>query len=276
MELARSADRLSLLRATVAAMERATPWQQERRTRLGVPALDAAVGGAAAPGLPHGTLHEIVPAGPFDQASASGFALALAGLAESTRPVVWIIEEMALREAGRPHGEGLPWLGLSPERLLLVRVPGARPLLWAAEEVLRSRATAAVVLEIWGQPALLGDIAFRRLVLAAEQAGCLGLVVRGGAAAGPGLPAATRWRIGAHPSGEAGNGALAVPAGPAFACALLRNRFGPLLRDNLAFDAALGRFRPLADAPFMRTPGEQDDAAFPRPLVSRDRHRSAA
>ena len=151
----------------------------------GMAAIDAALPGG---GLRLGALHEIL-AGPDQMAAAEGFAATLvAGLA---RPgsVLWC------RPAADLYGHGLARLGLTPERLLLVRAARAASLLWAMEEGLRAGGLAAVL----GQVPGLDLTAGRRLQLAAEATDtpCLVLGGMGGATA-----AATRWHIETAP-GEA-------------------------------------------------------------------------
>lgn len=65
-------------------------------------------------------------------------------------------------------------LGIPLEHTILVRPTNSRAVLWALEQALRSRA-AAVVLARLGA---VHDRAYRRLKLAAEAGGCLGLFLR--------------------------------------------------------------------------------------------------
>jgi protein ImuA len=172
---------------------------------LGVPVIDAALGG----GLAHGALHEIAAAGEAHVAAAAGFAL---GLAPSGARLVWITEDMALAESGAPYGPGLDAFGLRPERLLTVAAAYTRDLLWAMEEALRCRAVATVIGEL--RHGELDAIAVRRLSLAAGQNGALALVLR---ASPPhdASTAATRWIVSAAPY-------------ESFTVRLTRNRRGPL------------------------------------------------
>jgi protein ImuA len=183
---------------------------------LGVPAIDAALGG----GLAHGALHEIAAAGEAHVAAAAGFAL---GLAPSSARLVWITEDMALAESGAPYGPGLDAFGLLPERLLTVAVAQARDLMWAMEEALRCRAVATVIGEL--RHGELDAVAVRRLSLAAGQNGALALLLR---ASPPhdASTAATRWVVGAAPSSPSPGGE--GEKNPCFAVRLTRNRRGPL------------------------------------------------
>src|SRR5262245_9818668 len=139
------AQRLSALRRRIAAIEGTRSLLEDRKTLpLGVPGVDAALGG----GLAFGALHELQPAGPVHLGATFGFALALARGAHRTRPagdVLWIETAFATAETGRLHGPGLDTFGLVLRRVLLVRV--ARPLdaLWVMEEALGCRGIAATI-----------------------------------------------------------------------------------------------------------------------------------
>ena len=149
-------------------------------------------------GLARGALHEIV-AESADHAAASGFVLRLlAGLAREG-PVLWCLADPDL------YGPGLQRLGLAPDRLILARTRRDADLLWAMEEGLKTPGLAAVL----GEPHSLDLTASRRLQLAAESVGGLGLVLRRAVAAGT-TAAVTRWRVASAPSLVSGQG-LAVP-----------------------------------------------------------------
>jgi hypothetical protein len=70
-------------------------------------------------------------------------------------------------------------LGIDLARLIIVR-PRDKDHAWAVDQALRSPAVAAVLC----RPARWDDHTFRRLQLAAETSGCLGLLVRPGAVRG--------------------------------------------------------------------------------------------
>ena len=209
---------------------------------LGVAAIDAALGG----GFPRGALHEISAAGEAHVAAAAGFAI---GVAAHAAHLVWIAEDMALAESGAPYGPGLDDFGLSPERLLTVAAARRCDLLWAMEEALRCRATAAVIGEL--RHGELDAVAVRRLSLAAAESGALALLLR---ASPPrdASTAATRWIVGAAPD--------------AFAVRLTRNRRGPLGSWMLQWSDDDERFvlathaQPVA-APAADRPHRQSEAA---------------
>ena len=157
---------------------------------LGLPPVDAALGG----GLALGALHEIT-GGPED-AAADGFAAALLGrlVAARGRPVLWCPAGDDL------YAPGLGGLGLDPGRVILARVGRPADRLWAMEEGLRSPALAGVL----GELPALGLTDGRRLQLAAESGGTLGLVLlrgrrRGGMEERPSA-ATSRWRVVAAPA----------------------------------------------------------------------------
>ena len=141
-------------------------------------------------GLARGALHEIVgDAG--DRAAASGFVLQLLTGLAAQGPVLWCLADPDL------YGPGLQRLGLTPDRLILARTRRDADLLWAMEEGLKTPGLAAVL----GEPHGLGLTASRRLQLAAESVGGLGLVLRQAEAGKAGATAAvTRWRVASAPS----------------------------------------------------------------------------
>lgn len=122
---------------------------------------------------------EIVPARARDAASAASFAFALALRCAVRRPetgIVWIAEDMIVREIGLPYGRGLQAAGLSPQRLVLVRTRRPNETLWAMEEALKS-AAATVVAESWASGRAYDLTASRRLALAARRGGSAGLLL---------------------------------------------------------------------------------------------------
>ena len=136
------------------------------------------------------TLSELFAASPRDGGWA-GFLLAqLAG----EKPLLWIQDRMAIREAGRIHPAGLPGF-----HLIHVEARNGKDALWAMEEGLRCAGLGAVIGEIWGDPAALDFTATRRLAVAAERTGVACWLVRlGGTANLSG--ARMRWRVASQPS----------------------------------------------------------------------------
>lgn len=151
--------------------------------------VDAALPGGK--GLPRGASHEVA-AVEADSGSAFGFASMLAARAcvgPEPRTTFWIEPEPSIWPAGALR------FGLRPETLVVVAASGVDSL-WAAEEALRCPAVGAACLV---HPKPLDLPASRRLQLAAEAGGGIGLVlVRPEALAQPSA-ARTRWRIASAP-----------------------------------------------------------------------------
>jgi protein ImuA len=183
------------------------------------PAIDAAL---PAGGLARAALHEVLPAEAAHQGAAAGFCAMV--LARAAGPVFWIAPEP---DAWPP---GLARFGLDPAQLVLVRAPKPADALWAMEEALRCPATAGALLLAPG----LDLTAERRLMLAAETGGGLGLLLRGeDAAVGPGA-ALTRWRIGGLP----GSGGPHDLGDPRWRVELLRSRAGQASAWDVTWHAA--------------------------------------
>ena len=141
------------------------------------------------PGLPG--LSEVFAQTAAD-AAAMGFVLST--LTQQDAPVLWIQDRLSRQEAGQPYLAGLNGMAL-----MEVKASRAVDVLWAMEEGLACRALAAVVGEIWGNPARLDFTASKRLALRAARYGVSCWLIR--RAAHPNLSAARdRWRIGARPS----------------------------------------------------------------------------
>ncbi len=240
---------LDALRAEIARLQADTvsggpARRDERRNErrggvvpLGAPDLDATLGG----GLKRGALHEVRSAD-ADGPLAFGFALALLARLSLTgtghrssphepashKPALLITTFDGAGEWGRPYGPGLSGFGLDPARLLIVEARRPREALWAAEEGLASRALAAVLAEIRGDPAVVDLTATRRLALRAARANTAALLLRPGTA--DGLTAArTRWRVGPFipaPPGSEPAAAFTLPP-PAWTVALDRNATRP-------------------------------------------------
>src|SRR5262245_19064773 len=148
------APRLSALRRQIAAIEGTSSVLEDRKIlTLGVAIIDAALGG----GLASGALHELQPETSLHLGAAFGFALALTRGAQRMCPagdVLWIETAFATGETGRLFGPGLESFGLTPRRVLLVRV--ARPLdaLWVMAEALGCRGIAAAIAVVAQDPDL--------------------------------------------------------------------------------------------------------------------------
>jgi protein ImuA len=256
-----NADILQRLRGRIAAIEQAGNGVRTERAclTLGVSAIDDHLPGG---GLATGAVHEILDGDINNGAKTTkkeikypvrrnfgealggpvtAFAAALAGRAQTARaaPVIWIAPRLSGRES--LYGPGLREFGLDPAGLVVVRVPPGsdftRTALWAMEEALRAPAVGIVCAEIED----MDLTASRRLQLAAEAGGGLGLLLRPvsrlsrrpGASEENTLPptaSLSRWRISALPGAPAGTDAAWTPAHlpgrPRWQAELLRARGG--------------------------------------------------
>jgi protein ImuA len=198
---------------------------EEGSLRLGVPALDDALQG----GIALGALHELAPATELQLGAALGFGLGIAALAAagarhagSSRQVLCIQTDYAALAAGTPYGLGLEDLGLAMDRFLILRVAHPRDALWAFEEALKCPALAAVLAEL-PEAGIAADLtATRRLGLAAQAGGGLGLLLRHRLYPLPSA-AMTRWQVAAASSEPDRFGGL---GGTRFDLSLNRNRRG--------------------------------------------------
>lgn len=266
-------DRLADLRRAVAVLEGRRPLSGPGETAdlaalpFGLPTLDRRLGPAG--GLALGALHEIVCDGARDGAAASGFAGALLARLTTRRAgrLVWITTAEARRETGRLHAQGLRLFGLDPARLVEVAAERPEEALWAFEEALGCRGSAAVVAEIPGAPAVLDLTATRRLALRAaptgDGIGGFGLLLRVGGRAQT-TAAATRWRVATAPSRPFPGFADGLGR-PAFRLDLEKNRDGRLGRFDLEWDPHVRRFGSLP-----AHSGGASAPSFDRPTASAD------
>jgi len=199
---------LAALRARVARIERAGLDDRDVPPAIPLsPEMDRDLPGG---GLPRAALHEILSDG---AGAAVGFAALL--MARSGGTVFWIARDPD------PYPPGLMRFGLPPSRLIVAQPACHADALWATEEALRCRAVSAVLLMAERPDAT----AMRRLQLAAETGGGIGLLLRESEPGsedheGPSL-ATTRWRV----TGRAGGGAGDL-GDPQWTLELLRCRAG--------------------------------------------------
>ena len=160
---------------------------------FGIDALDSALPEG---GLALGALHEVAGggAGAIDGAAAALFAAGI--VARSPGLVLWCVTRPDL------FAPALDQAGLDPDRVIYVEAGDEKTVLACFEEGLRHGGLGGVVAEV----ARLSVTASRRLQLAAEKSGTIGVAVRrwrrATEAADFGQPTAavTRWRISALPS----------------------------------------------------------------------------
>lgn len=210
---------VTLLRRRIDRLAPARPPCADR-LGTGCAALDARLAGG---GLAHGALHELIAPDRADATVARGLAAMLA--ARTAGPLVWLHVAAARRPGlgGALYPPGLREIGVDPARLLLVGAPDPPALLHAAGDVLRCPEVALAVIELWGPVRLLDLTASRRLALAAEGSGVLGLLLRVGVGPAPSA-AATRWVVRAAASTPL---PAHAPGLPALDLQLVRQRGGP-------------------------------------------------
>ena len=140
------------------------------RCPSGLPALDAALGG----GFATAAVHELLA----PLAGAAVWSVALRTAARAAGSSKWILYIDTQQDLYPP---ALAQLGVPLGRLIVVRASHTTDALWVCEQTLRCRAVAAVVLPL----RTIDANASRRLQLAAEAAGSLGLLLRSAADGGP-------------------------------------------------------------------------------------------
>jgi protein ImuA len=195
------------------------PWhhREERRLALGAPVIDAALGG----GLPLGAIHELHPSRPLDHGAVTGFAWAIAALAnQEGKPTIWIQHDFASIEAGALYGAD--FFGLPLSSLVVVHVPRVIDALWALEETLKCPAVAAVVAEIDADGDAVDLTATRRLSLAARDGGGFGLLLRHRPSA-MSSAVTTRWEVASVAGARDQFGGFGRTT---FAVSLIKNRCG--------------------------------------------------
>lgn len=155
----------------------------------GFDALDAELPGR---GWPTGMLTEVLG----DQEGIGELQLLLPALARFTttgKRVVW------LAPPHLPYAPGLATAGIDLSNLAVVRAPGRRDALWAAEQALR--ATSCHALVAWYRDARYVEL--RRMALAAEASSAFVVLFRPLAAAHQASPAVLRLRVEGTPEGLA-------------------------------------------------------------------------
>jgi hypothetical protein len=155
----------------------------------GFPELDASLPGG---GWPIGAIAELMS----DATGIGELSLlvpVLSRLARAGRYIAWIAPPYL------PYAPALAQRGLPLERVLLIQTRSLQESLWATEQALRCPAVGAVL----GWPAYIVDKNVRRLQLADEAGGSLGILYRPPEAARESSPAALRLRLHAAPDGLA-------------------------------------------------------------------------
>jgi protein ImuA len=193
LSASRTSSALDALRAEVAQIE-AGERTSYPALPFGMPAMDKALPSG---GLALGALHEVAGGG-VGVVDAAAAALFSAGIV--ARLDGWVLWCLTTPDLFAP---ALAQAGLDPDRVIYVEAGSNDAVLACFEEGLRHGGLVAVVAEV----ARLPMTASRRLQLAAESTGTIGIAVRRwrrpAEAADFGSPTAavTRWRITAVPSG---------------------------------------------------------------------------
>src|SRR5208337_3381340 len=182
---------LAELRQQIARMERSVS-RRLAAIPLG-PAIDAHL---PAGGLALGALHEAAGGGADSEDGAAAALFAAGVLARTEGPVIWALIRPDL------FAPALDAVGLHPDRVIFAHAGTSESVLMAMEEALREPGLGGVVGEIEGR---LGLTASRRLQLAAEVSGTLGIALRRSRRQDDpafDAPSAvlTRWRITTLPS----------------------------------------------------------------------------
>ncbi|MGO9818074.1 MAG: ImuA family protein [Acidocella sp.] len=158
-----------------------------------LPAIDARLPGG---GLALGALHEVAGGGNGAIAGAAAALFAAGIAARSKGPVLWCVIRQDL------FAPALAQAGLAPDRVVYAEAEDEKAVLACFEEGLRHGGLGSVVAEI-GRLSMTNS---RRLQLAAESSGTLGIVLRrwrrqsDAADFGQPTAAATRWRVTVLPS----------------------------------------------------------------------------
>ena len=184
--------RVAALRAKIATIESASR-EATGVLPFGIARIDAKLPGG---GLALGALHEVAGGGNgvIDGTAAALFAAGVVARLDGT--VLWCLTQPDL------FAPALAQAGLDPDRVIYVEARDQASLLACFEEGLRHGGLCGVVAEVGGLPMT----ASRRLQLAAEASGTIGIAVRRwrrpAEAADFGQPTAavTRWRVTAVPS----------------------------------------------------------------------------
>jgi protein ImuA len=180
------------LRERIARIERVhARGSAERPVPLDIAAIDRVL---PTGGIRFGALHEAASAGP-DTEHATAATLFIAGiLARLDGPILWVLRQADL------FAPGLAGAGLDPGRIVFAEA--GKQVLPVMEEGFRHSGLAAVVAEHSGRLSL---VASRRLQLAAEQSGVMGILIRRSQSFDDPVlneptAAVTSWRIAALPS----------------------------------------------------------------------------
>lgn len=171
--------------------------------RCGIEGIDELLGPS---GLARGAIHEVLS--PATKRVPRMFALLLARAALGSGAIVWCCDNHEGRGSKRDAESafGGTWyppaaaaLGIPAERLILLKPRDTKETLWALAECLRCKGVSVTIARLGDR---LGSIDARRLQLAAEAGGGIGVLLRPAGVSSAHYAAATRWLVESAP-GEA-------------------------------------------------------------------------
>ena len=174
-------DIVEKLRGRIRSVEKSRRGPGEAALSTGWPPLDALLPGG---GLRRGSLVEWLAAGPGSGAALLSLEAAQQAAQEGGAIVV-------LDRRHEVYPPALAAWGVDLERVIFVQPQNARDEGWAWDQALRCPGVAAV----WGWVDQVDDRLFRRWQLSAEASGCVGLLVRPGAARTEPTWADVRWWV---------------------------------------------------------------------------------
>jgi len=177
---------VSSLRREVARLETSRPPEDERPISTGSPALDGLL---PAGGLRRGTLVEYLAAEGGNGAGTLGVSAAREACQEGRALVV--VEPRSEIGGGRFYPGAATGWGIDLARVLVLRPASDADAVWALDQALRCRGVGAV----WAACDRLDVRDFRRLQLAAECGGTLGLLIRPARLRGQPTWADVQWQI---------------------------------------------------------------------------------
>ena len=257
MDEARRKEILTDLRALVTAQELgARPSGPIPTLQFGLSEIDDVLPSG---GLALGAVHEVYGGGADLIHGAAAVAFIGGVVARTSGPVIWILDRKDL------FAPALAGVGVHPDRVIYVETGDSKTALLVVEESLRHVGLAVVVGEISGKVNLTES---RRLQLAAEASGGLGLLLRRPRRLAQDhteepTAARTRWRVTAMPSGPALPWSPSTPglARARWRLELLRCRGGePRTFDVEACDAQ-GRLGMAADVADRQAPATEPQRA---------------
>ena len=153
-----------------------------------------------ASGLSRGAVHEVLAAEPTAGGALAFALLLMRGATDATATNALEAGHIAWCDPQRElYPFGLRDRGVDLSRLVLLRPRGRADEVWAVAEALRCRGVAVVV----AAPPALSRVEARRLQLAAERGGGVGLFLRPTNKSAGHYAAATRWRVEPAPGDEA-------------------------------------------------------------------------